>query len=637
MHIHDPLTAQEIRIVSEAARATNTLDAHAWFASIVLDEQLGTVAQHDFTTLDTAAPSRRIAHVVIVDRPDASIIEAYVDATTGQIQSWERIDGVRPALGMGECLIVMAGLFVHEGFQAALKKRGIDDVNQVQIDPWPAGHFDDPLTDGRRVTRCLCYLRPDASANPYARPIEGLTPLVDLATGEVLDVGDLEMVAIPTEPGSYFPEDQPTLRNDLRPIEIVQPDGPSFTVTGHVLSWQNWTMHITLDAIEGLVLRDISYRDQGRQRAILRRAAISEMVVPYGDPDPAQAFKSAFDVGEWGLGRMANSLTLGCDCLGEIVYLDAVIPDENGKPLTIPNAICIHEEDAGILWKHADLPTGRVEVRRARRLVVSSIATIGNYEYAFYWYFHLDGTIAHEVKLTGIMSPKGTSPGAESRFTTALAPGVAAAIHQHLFCARLDFCVDGPINHVHEINVESDPVGPNNPLGNAFHAEETLLASEAQAQRNVDASQSRTWRILNPSVTNRMGQPTGYQLVADASPTLLADPSSSVAGRAGFAQHNLWVTAATDGQRRAAGDYPNQHVGDGITTWVQEDRPLTDTPIVVWHTFGITHIPRLEQWPVMPVDMCGFRLVPSGFFDANPAMDLPVQPTTDNCTHDNCH
>ena len=633
MHPYDPLDADEIEGAVAAVRATGRLGDAAWFSIVALDEEAGTEARRRRGP-EASEPAPRHARVVVVDGPGASLVEARVDVTTGDVLDWQVRDGVRPALGMGECLIAMAALHGDRHFRAALAKRGIDDVDEVQIDPWPAGAFADDDAEGRRVARCLCYHRPGRDANPYARPIEGLTPLVDLATGEILDLGDRRVVPVPQGSGSYLPEHQPSLRDDLRPLDIVQVDGPGFTIEGHVLRWQRWELHVALDAIEGLVLHDISYTDRGRRRPILRRASISEMVVPYGDPDASQAFKSAFDVGEWGLGRMVNSLTLGCDCLGEITYLDAVIPDEQGRPLVIPNAICIHEEDAGILWKHADLPTGRVEVRRNRRLVVSSISTIGNYEYAFYWYFHTDGTIGHEVKLTGIMSPKGIVPGDEPRYATMVAPGVAAAVHQHLFCARLDCWVDGPVNEVHEVDVVAVDLDDDNPLGNAFAPVVTRLGTELAARRDVDVARSRSWRIVNPAVHNASGAPTAYALCAGPSPTLLSHPDSSVARRAGFARHNLWVTPATDGERRPAGDHPNQHEGgDGLVAWTTADRPLTDTSIVVWHTFGITHVPRPEQWPVMPVDVCGFSLVPFGFFDANPALDLPPTDHGDHCTH----
>jgi primary-amine oxidase len=377
---------------------------------------------------------------------------------------------------------------------------------------------------------------------------------------------------------------------------------------------------VSLDPLEGIVLRDISYDG----RSILRRAAVAEMVVPYGDPDPAHGWKNAFDAGEWGLGRMANSLTLGCDCLGEVTYLDAVLNDERGNANITANAICIHEEDVGILWKHLDLLTGRAEVRRKRRLVVSSIATVGNYEYGFYWYFHQDGALELEVKLTGIMSTKALATDAAEPSAPAIAPGLAAPVHQHLFCVRLDVAVDGPINEVHEVDVEALPADDSNPWRNGFAPTATRLETEQQAQRVVDPAKSRSWRIVNPSVTNAVGRPVAYKLLPGASPTLLAQDGSSIAARAAFATRNLWVTPYAPSERRPAGDFPNQHAGgDGLPRWTAADRSLVDTEVVVWHTFGVTHIPRPEDWPVMPVETCGFSLVPSGFFDRNPALDVP--------------
>ena len=108
-------------------------------------------------------------------------------------------------------------------------------------------------------------------------------------------------------------------------------------------------------------------------------------------------------------------------------------------------------------------------------------------------------------------------------------------------------------------------------------------------------------------------------------PVLLASPDSSVARRAGFATASLWVTPYAPEERRAAGDFPNQHAGgDGLPRWTAADRSLVDTDVVVWHTFGVTHVPRPEDWPVMPVERCGFTLLPVGFFDGNPALDVPA-------------
>ena len=316
--------------------------------------------------------------------------------------------------------------------------------------------------------------------------------------------------------------------------------------------------------------------------------------------------------GRVGLGRMTQPLTLGCDCLGEIRYLDVTMADEQGRPWTVPNAICLHEEDAGIGWKHVDLMSGGHEVRRSRRMVISHVSTVGNYEYGFSWYLYLDGNIQLEVKLTGIMSVQGVVPGIDSPYATTVATGVAAPVHQHLFCARLDLDVDGTDNRIEEIATEVLPLDDANPWANGFRARSSLLSRESAAQRETHAASSRRWRVSNPHVHNGLGQPVAYQLVPTTStPTLLARPESSVAQRAGFARHNLWATPYARDERRAAGELPNQHAGGaGLPAWTAADRDLVDTDVVLWYTFGVTHIPRPEDWPVMPVESTGFVLSP---------------------------
>jgi len=606
-HPLDPLTPDEITAATAAVRATGRVGDGAWFSTVTPD--------------DARRPGvdGRRARVVAVPGPQAAVVVATVDLGSGEVVDWSVHDGVRPALGFGESLVVILALREHAGWVTALKARGITDPDTVQIDPWPAGNFGSPAEEGRRVARCLPYLREQKDDNGYARPIEGLQALVDMATGEVVDLIDTGPVPIPDDRGSYFAEHHPP-RPGQAPLVIAQPDGVGFTIDGHEVGWQGWSLHVSLDPLEGIVLRDVACGG----RSILRRASISEMVVPYGDPTPGHGWQNAFDVGEWGLGRLANSLTNGCDCLGEIRYLDAVLADEQGQPGTAANAICLHEEDAGIAWKHHDLMGGRTEVRRRRRLVVSSISTVGNYDYGFYWCFYQDGSLELEVKLTGILSTAAVANGAVDPSSPLVAPGVAAPVHQHLFCARLDPAVDGPRNEVHEVDVVPLPAGEGNPWSNGFAPAATLLASERAAQRVADPTRDRTWRIVNPDVRNGLGQPVAYRLIPRAIPTLLAGGDASVTARAAFATRNLWVTPYAPDERRAAGDFPSQHPGGaGLPAWTAADRSLVGTEVVVWHTFGVTHVPRPEDWPVMPVESTGFQLVPSGFFDRNPALDVP--------------
>ncbi len=624
-HPLDALTADEIRSSVTIVRESGRVSDGVLFAMVTLDEP----SREALAAHAPGDPVDRRVRLTILPGPEASVAEVVVSLATGDIVEWIPRPGMRPALLFDDSYRAILALRDHPEWQEAMRRRGITDFEKVQIDPWPTGNFGNPLEEGRRIARCLSYYREEPSDNGYARPVEGVLATVDAARGEVLEVLDFGVVPLPPDKGSYLPEDHEPLRTGLLPLDIVQSEGPSFTLDGNLLTWQHWTMRVAMEPLEGLVLRSIGYHDDNL-RTVLHRAAISEMVVPYGDPGPMHGWKNAFDVGEWGLGRMANSLTLGCDCLGEITYMDAVFSSEHGTPYVVENAVCIHEEDYGILWKHNDMNTSRTEVRRSRRLVVSSIATVGNYEYGFYWYFYLDGTIQLEVKLTGIMSTMALGPDEQPQYGAVVGQGLGAPFHQHLFCARLDLAVDGPVNEAYEVSFETVPNGEDNPWGNAFRQRSDRLESELGARRDVHPASSRHWRFVNPASINGLGRPVAYKLVPGSTPTLLAQPDSSIGRRAGFARHNLWVTPHTPDERRAAGDYPNQHAGgDGLPRWTAADRSLVDTELVAWYTFGISHSPRPEDWPVMPVEYCGFQLVPVGFFDRNPSLDVP--PSAGHC------
>ncbi len=466
----------------------------------------------------------------------------------------------------------------------------------------------------------------------WAHPVDGLVGYVDVVNRIVDQVIDLGAVPVPTESGNF---DDPAVtgpaRTTQKPIEITQPEGPSFTLEGNLLRWENWSVRIGFDPREGLVLHQIAFRDGERDRPIIHRASIAEMVVPYADPSPIRSWQNYFDTGEYLIGRYANALELGCDCVGDITYLDAVIADEFGHPRTLPNAICLHEEDYGILWKHTDLWAGSSETRRQRRMVISFFTTIGNYDYGFYWYLYLDGTIECEVKATGVVFTSAY-PAEGYDFASQLAPGLGGPYHQHLFSARLDMTVDGATNTVEEVETERVPMGPRNPRGNAFTQRVTPLTTEAQAQRLADNRVGRVWHITNPGSRNRLGDPVAYALLPEGQPELLADEGSSIHARATFATKHLWVTAFDPAERYAAGDFVNQHAGGaGLPAFTADDRDITDTDVVVWHTFGLTHFPRPEDWPIMPVDHTGFRLRPVGFFDRNPTLDVPPS-TSAHCS-----
>ncbi|MFN8636362.1 MAG: primary-amine oxidase, partial [Chloroflexota bacterium] len=483
-----------------------------------------------------------------------------------------------------------------------------------------------------RLVRALTWVRASPLDNGYARPIENMITVIDLNAMKVVRIEDGEVVPLPPTDANYTEEAVGTVRADLRPIQITQPDGPSFTITGNEIAWQKWRLRAGFNAREGLVIYGVTYQDGDRERSILERASVCDMVVPYGDPRPHYNKRNAFDVGEYGLGVFANSLALGCDCLGEIFYFDACLNDSKGNPVPIQNAICLHEEDVGVLWKHLDIRTGAVEVRRSRRLVVSFIATVGNYEYGFYWYFYQDGTIQLEIKMTGVVS-NGALPVGEPapQWGTLVAPGVYAPIHQHFFNARLDVAVDGPANRVEEVHTVADPAGPENPLKNGFHEVTTPLTCESEAQRVIDPLSARYWRIVNSDAVNAFGRPTAYKLMPGDNTLPFAAPDSPIVQRAAFMGKHVWVTQYDPTERYATGDYPNQHPGGaGLPSYVAQDRPLDNQELVVWYTFGAHHVVRPEDWPVMPVTSIGFMLRPAGFFDRSPALDVP-RPVSAHC------
>jgi primary-amine oxidase len=644
VHPLEPLTADEIRTAVSVVRASGRLGDEVLFVRVFLHEppKRAVLAFREGDSLE------RRAFVLLRDRRTRTTCEVVVSITGGAIVSWKDIPGVQPPITVDEFLECERTVQANPVWRRAMEKRGVKDFSLAMVDPWSAGYYgavDDPA---RRLVRTLTWIRTDPLDNGYARPIEGLVTLVDLDRMEVIDVEDHGVVPLPTHDGNYTaaalrnPRNVPYVpagpRADLRKLEIIQPDGPSFELSGHELAWQKWRLRIGFTPREGVVLHTVGYEDGGRVRPILYRASLAEMVVPYGDPAPTHWRKNAFDEGEYGMGMLANRLELGCDCLGEIRYLDAVVSDTHGEPVTLENAVCLHEEDFGILWKHTTIRTGQVEVRRSRRFVISSIATVGNYEYGFFWYLYQDGTIELQIKMTGIVSTGAIAPGREPEHGVLIAPGLYAPNHQHWFNFRLDMMVDGEDNSVYEVNTEAVPLGAENPHGNAWVARSTLLSRESEAQRLVDPLAGRYWVVTNPAVTNSLGQAVGYKLVPGENVGAFAHPESSIARRAGFITRHLWVTRYDPAELFAAGDYPNQHPGGaGLPTYVKADRALDQTDVVLWYSVGSHHISRPEEWPVMPVSYAGFQLKPAGFFVGSPALDVPATPHNGHTGAPHCH
>jgi primary-amine oxidase len=611
-HPLTPLSADEIRSATRIFRQSGRLPAGARFSFLELDEP---PKDQVLRGANGGAPAARRAFAVVYDRAANQTFEAIADLAAGQVVSWKAIPGAQPALGEEDSNRADGIVRADPRWRASIEARGIRNGNSVYTIAWPAGYFGARGEEHDRIVRVVPHLA--SGENYYAHPIEGVVAHVDLTAGKIIDFVDTgRNVPVSRENFELAPGAGGPPRGVLPPLEIRQPSVVAYQIEDGEVRWQKWRFRFALRPREGLVLYTVGYEDGGRVRPILYRGSLSEMAVPYGDPSAGWYFRNSFDAGELGLGLAASSMRPGLDCPQNCVTFAATFADEAGAPRTIPAAVALYERDGGVAWKHGD------QTRRARDLVLRYSSQAGNYDYGFNWIFHQDGTLEMQVELTGIMSVKGVAGEGHDPYGHRVAQNLDAVHHQHFFCFRLDTDVDGQTNRVVEMNSAPVPAGSRNPYGGGFTMEETPLTTERQAQRRLDLAASRRW-IVQSTVRNALGQPTGYALVPreNALPYLL--PDAWVRKRAGFLNAHVWVTPYDPAEMYAAGDYPYQSKGgDGLPKWTAANRPIENRDLVVWYVMGITHNPRPEDWPVMPTDTAGFKLEPWGFFTRNPALDL---------------
>ncbi|EHK18968.1 uncharacterized protein TRIVIDRAFT_80736 [Trichoderma virens Gv29-8] len=623
-------------------------------------------AEHTGTlTEETKRPAREalVEHDVL--RPDRSeYINAVVNLDTGKVTTVSAPVPHQPYVTPGEFDQFIEPCIKSELFQKAMAEFTLPEGFEVCIDPWPYGPPNADETDIPRYMQGLVYAKDarnkNEDSNHYGYPIP-IVPVMDwhtkklirverIATGGIGD--ELEAKVQSDEPiklfenhkgCEYVPEllDIP-LRTDLKPINITQPEGASFTIQDDgLIEWQKWRFRLGFTPREGAVLHDVHYDN----RSVMYRLSFSEMTVPYADPRPPFHRKQAFDFGDGGMGRASNNLELGCDCLGAIHYVDVVNTEPDGSPSPGKAVVCLHEQDNGILWKHTNFRTNRAVVTRNREFVVQFICTLANYEYILCYKLDLAGSITLETRATGIVSVTGIDEGKVSAYGNIMTPGVLAQNHQHVFAVRIDPAIDSYNDADSQVVVEeSHPqkIDPKtNPYGNFYKIQRQVV----EQAKWVDAEPrlNRLIKLENANKKNPIsGKNLGYKVMAPVTQMLLADPEGLAAQRAQFALHNAWVTGHRDGELWAAGEFTNQSTkevggvadmvkrGDwftdretnGATNGDAADKGKRSSP-VVWSVFGLTHNPRIEDWPVMPVETFQIHIKPTDFFNANPAIDVP--------------
>lgn len=617
------LTESEISTAVSVIKREKTLSEMAAFPLIALQEP----DKEEVLNFKPGKAFGRKAFLVIYERSLNKTYEGIVNLTSKTLSSWKEIASVQPAIANSEYELATQVVKADPRWQKAMQRRGITDFNQVKISLWEPGILSQQEeATGNRLCRALFYYK-GKSWNYYGSPIEGVLATVNLNTGKIASFVDKGNVPFSKENWNYDVKSLGKLLSPLKALNILQPNGKNFQIKDNEITWQGWKFRYSMHPRNGLMLYQVTHKDGENIRPVLYRASLSEMVVPYGDPEPTWSFRNAFDVGEYNLGLLANTMELGKEIPENGLLLNAVFANEQGEPDKIPGVIGIYERDNGMLWKHYEYNTQRNDVRRSRELVMTMTVAVDNYDYSINWIFHQDGTLEVQNELTGIVLAQGTAAKKQSEDDShgrLIAQNIFGVNHQHFFNYRLDFDVDGQANSVMEMNVKALPMGEKNPLGNAIAVTETPLAKETAAVRDLDLKSSREWMIVSADKKNALGAAPGYMLMPGGNSIFFPVEGSKIRKRAEFANHHVWVTKYKPSELYAGGDYPSQtQPGQGLPKYIADDEALMGEDIVLWYTMGVTHIPRSEDWPVMPVHRVGFKLVPRGFFSRNPAINLP--------------
>jgi primary-amine oxidase len=636
-HPLDPLSFQEYWTVLEILRDAGRLNPATRFSIVNLREPAKDVVWS--WTKGREFPREAFAVV----RQGVDSYEAVIDVTQRRVISWTKLTGVQPNWLTEEFRAMEKEVKSHPDFIAAMKKRGVTDFTFLDCSAQPPGYFDTEEQRGRRIGHVQCS---DARhvRNLYPRQFAGLTAVIDLGAKKILRIVDEGAVPVTTAVGDYDAATVGDTREVPGPMRVEQPLGPGFRLDGNVVEWQKWRFHVRSDRRLGTIVSTVTYADGTRRRPVLYEGHVSEIFVPYMDPAFDWYRRNFLDVGEYHAGGLSKPLVRGMDCPDTAIYFNGLISDDRGRPRSVPDVTCLFEREAGdMAWRHhSDEPASR----RKRDLVVRSAAVLGNYDYIFDWAFQQDGSIRVSVGATGIAEVKSTlAPRAGTPPTTSGGDGgnggsaskeapdaygrfvdqnLIAVNHDHYFNFRLDLDVDSQANSfvIDRLVTKTLPAG--HPRRSIWVREPSTARTESDAMLHMDMAKPALWRVLSTTRANHVGYPTSYQLSPGMTAATLLTPDDYPRRRAGFIDHQLWVTPHRADERYAAGDYPTlSTAGQGLPAWTKGNRSIERGDLVLWYTIGMHHVVRAEDWPVMPVLWHSFELRPFDFFDRNPALDLP--------------
>lgn len=620
-HPLDGLTSPEYWTAYEVLRAAGKVDADTRYPMVQLKEP----PKEEVLSWKPGQPMRREAFVVVWKGKQT--FEAVVDVKGKTLVSWTEMKGVQPNSVLEENNEISSEVMTDDGVKAALKRRGITDMNSVLCDAYSPGYFGTSEEQGRRLFRVECGER--YGTREDASLAYGLTIVWDADAKKALRIIDTEIIPIVPVPSNFDQASVGPLREVPGPITVQQPLGPGFRLEGQTVSWQKWNFHFRIDRRAGLVLNNVGYQDGDRLRSILYEASLSEIFVPYMDPGEDWYAKSFFDSGEYGY-TFSGSMEPG-ECPQNAVFFDQIYADWNLHGQIKQRAACLFEQPAGfIAWRHEG--NGAIETREARELVLRTIGLAGNYDYIFDWVFQQDGAIRVRVGATGEDEVKAVKAhtaaedpsGEASRFGRFVAESYVGVDHDHFFSFRLDFDVDGTSNSFVREKLQLQRLPATSLRKSVWIAKPEIAKNENQAKASMSMEQPENWLVINPNIKNQLGYPVGYALMGGENAMSLMVPEDYPQKRAGFTDYQVWATPYQENERYAGGDYPTQSKGgDGLPAWTKANRSIENTDIVLWYTLGFHHVPHSEDYPVMPVVWHEFELKPVNFFDRNPALDLP--------------
>ncbi len=578
----------------------------------------------------TAAETGRAAEVII--KEGSNTFEATVDLATSKVVSWAQVSGAQaPWLAEEYSNEVLYDVQASDAFQEALKKRGIQFPEFVQCNVNPRGGLNEPEYAGRRIGIVSCQQLGEGR-NLTPREIDGLNIIVDVNTREILEIIDEGGAPAPVQSADYDLKSQTNLRTFPAPISVQQPSGAGFKLEGNIVEWDRWRFHLRSDQRTGLVLSTVTWNDGGKLRPILYEGHLSEIFVPYMDPGKTWMSRVHLDVGENSAGGLSGTLEPGVHCPANAVYMNAIVVEDDGKPRDKTRVACIFERFAGdVTWLHEN------EGRQKRVLVVRMSALAGNYDYLIDWVFQTDGEIRVNVGATGILGVKtsphknAASPNADKTqpelYGRYVADHVIGVNHSHYFNFRFDFDVDGPDNSVSLDEMKQVDLLKGSPRKTLWVSEPRIAQREADVTGHDSHAAPRMTRLVSATKRNAHGYATSFQIVGGHSTPSMMDEGDVSLGRAGFINHDLWVTPRAADELYAAGKYTTQSApGQGLPAWTAKNREIKDRDIVAWYTIGMHHVVRAEDWPVMPTLTHGVSLRPFDFFDRNPALDTSPDP-----------